>query len=380
MRKVLFAVCMLFCGIVTSVAQDGSYRLEGRLEPTVNGQMVLIADTENGLIELGDITVTDGRFEFSGRMSEMTVVYLMTGKKDAVLATIMLENAPYLITSVSGTLVVEGGGEAQKIWSEFNDLNRYLLESQERLDAQAIANPARLQEFQREFQTILLNVEAEELALLKKYNHSIVAAWMVASKMEGVDEAKLTERYEVLGEEAQATFYGKRIVDELNKMQKIAVGAVAPDFSAPLADGGVLALHETRAKVKIVNFWASWSKPCRDENVNLLRLYKRYRPKGLEIISVSLDDNKSVWLTAIGEDGSDWKNVSDMRGPNSVIVVNYRVKTLPCIFILDDENRIVAKNLRGNDVVGSIKCCLSLGPLSSRFLGDSLSKKYCHDN
>lgn len=61
------------------------------------------------------------------------MVYLMTGKKDAVLATIMLENAPYLITSVSGTLVVEGGGEAQKIWSEFNDLNRYLLESQERL-------------------------------------------------------------------------------------------------------------------------------------------------------------------------------------------------------------------------------------------------------
>lgn len=350
MRKVLFAVCMLFCGIVTSVAQDGSYRLEGRLDPTVNGQMVLIADTENGLIELGDITVTDGRFEFSGRMSEMTVVYLMTGKKDAVLATIMLENAPYLITSVSGTLVVEGGGEVQKIWTEFNDLNRYLLESQEWLDAQAIANPARLQEFQREFQTILLNVEAGELALLKKYNHSIVAAWMVASKMEGVDEAKLTERYEVLGEEAQATFYGKRIVDELNKMQKIAVGAVAPDFSAPLADGGVLALHETRAKVKIVNFWASWSKPCRDENVNLLRLYKRYRPKGLEIISVSLDDNKSVWLTAIGEDGSDWKNVSDMRGPNSVIVVNYRVKTLPCTFILDDENRIVAKNLRGKEL------------------------------
>ena len=65
----------------------------------------------------------------------------------------------------------------------------------------SIANPARLQEFQREFQTILLNVEAEELALLKKYNHSIVAAWMVASKMEGVDEAKLTERYEVLGVE-----------------------------------------------------------------------------------------------------------------------------------------------------------------------------------
>lgn len=350
MRKVLFTVYILLCCISASIAQEDSYRLEGRLDPAVNGQMVLIADTENGLVELGDITVTGGHFEFSGRMPETTVTYLMTSKKDEVLATIMLENAPYLITSASGTLVVDGGGEAQKIWKEFNDLNNYLLENQKRLDAQAVANPVRVPEFQKEFQIILLKVEADEFALLKKYNNSMVTAWVVASKTEGIDETKLTERYDALGQDAKATFYGKRIADELNKMQQVAVGAVAPDFSAPLADGGVIALHEAKAKVKVVNFWASWSKPCRDENVALLKIYKRYRPKGLEIISVSLDDNKSAWLVAIGEDGSDWKNVSDMKGQSSEIVTNYCVKTLPSTFILDEENRIVAKNLRGKEL------------------------------
>lgn len=82
---------------------------------------------------------------------------------------------------------------------------------------------------------------------------------------------------------AKATFYGKRLADELIKMQNVAVGTIAPDFTAPLADGGVLSLYETPAKVKIVNFWASWSVPCREENVNFLTMYKRYRPKGWEL-------------------------------------------------------------------------------------------------
>lgn len=81
-----------------------------------------------------------------------------------------------------------------------------------------------------------------------------------------------------------------------------------------------------------------------------MKIYKRYRPKGLEIISVSLDDNKSAWLVAIGEDGSDWKNVSDMKGQFSEIVTSYCVKILPSTFILDEENRIVAKNLRGKEL------------------------------
>ena len=351
MKTILFTVCMLLGCVLFTMAQEDSYKIEGNLGNTVNGKLLLVANTDKGMLDIGEATVTNGEFEFTGRMPEVTLVYLMPMKKNALLAALMLENAHYTITMGTNELVVEGGGEAQKIWREFNDLDKSLAQKRQQIQAQVQMNPSQEAGLQREFKKIVDKADAEELALLKKYNNSFVAAYVVASKMAQIlDDAKLKERYEALGEEARATIYGKQVADELVKLEKVTVGAVAPNFSAPLADGGVLSLHETKAKVKVVDFWASWCLPCRQENVNLIKIYKRYRPKGLEIISVSIDDNKQAWLSAIGQDGCDWKNVSDLKGGQSEIAADYCVKGIPCTFILDGENRIVAKNLRGKDL------------------------------
>ena len=351
MKRILFTVCMLLGCVLFTMAQEDSYKIEGKLGNTVNGKLLLVANTDKGMLDIGEATVTNGEFEFTGRMPEVTLVYLMPMKKNALLAALMLENAHYTITMGTNELVVEGGGEAQKIWKEFNDLDKSLAQKRQQIQAQVQMNPSQEAGLQREFKKIVDKADAEELALLKKYNNSFVAAYVVASKMAQIlDDAKLKERYEALGEEARATIYGKQVAGELVKLEKVTVGAVAPNFSAPLADGGVLSLHETKAKVKVVDFWASWCLPCRQENVNLIKIYKRYRPKGLEIISVSIDDNKQAWLSAIGQDGCDWKNVSDLKGGQSEIAADYCVKGIPCTFILDGENRIVAKNLQGKDL------------------------------
>lgn len=351
MKRILFTVCMLLGCVLFTMAQEDSYKIEGKLGNMVNGKLLLVANTDKGMLDIGEATVTNGEFEFTGRMPEVTLVYLMPMKKNALLAALMLENAHYTITMGTNELVVGGGGEAQKIWKEFNDLDKSLAQKRQQIQAQVQMNPSQEAGLQREFKKIVDKADAEELALLKKYNNSFVAAYVVASKMAQIlDDAKLKERYEALGEEAKATIYGKQVAGELVKLEKVTVGAVAPNFSAPLADGGVLSLHETKAKVKVVDFWASWCLPCRQENVNLIKIYKRYRPKGLEIISVSIDDNKQAWLSAIGQDGCDWKNVSDLKGGQSEIAADYCVKGIPCTFILDGENRIVAKNLRGKDL------------------------------
>lgn len=308
-----------------------------------------MADTENGIIELNDAMITNGNFEFTGRMPEATAVYLMSDKKDVLLATFFLENALYTITAGPTGLIVEGGGEAQKVWKEFDVLNNHLIQSQQTLGAQArtATSAAQVQMLQQKLLEVQNTVIEKENKLIARYSGSPVAAYAVAVKIPGMEYEQLSGRYELLGADAKATFYGKRVAAAVEKLAGLAIGAVAPDFTLPLADGGVISLHEAKAKVKVVDFWQAANPTCRQQNLNMLQIYKRFHPRGLEIIAVSLDNNKQTWLKAVGEDGSTWKNVSDLKGPASETVTMYSVTNLPCNFIIDEENRIVAKNLYG---------------------------------
>lgn len=127
------------------------------------------------------------------------------------------------------------------------------------------------------------------------------------------------------------------------------IGKVAPNFTAPTAEGELLSLNDIKGKVTIIDFWASWCKPCRIENPNVVRVYEKYHEKGLEIISVSLDRNgqKDRWLKAIEDDNMNWHHVSNLKFWNEPVARMYSVSSIPATFILDESGKIVAKKLRG---------------------------------
>ncbi len=107
-------------------------------------------------------------------------------------------------------------------------------------------------------------------------------------------------------------------------------------------------MHSIKAKVKVIDFWASWCGPCRGENPNVVAMYKKYHPKGLEILSVSLDNNKEAWLQAIKDDKLTWNHVSDLKGWDCEAAKLYAVNGIPHLVVLDANNVIVAKDLRGD--------------------------------
>jgi peroxiredoxin len=141
--------------------------------------------------------------------------------------------------------------------------------------------------------------------------------------------------------------YTKALATKLGALRNVTVGNAAPDISLPNPEGKSVSLSSLRGKYVLIDFWASWCGPCRQENPNVVRMYQKYKDKGFEIFGVSLDESREKWLKAIAMDKLTWPHVSDLKGWSSAAAQLYNVQAIPQTLLLDKEGRIIAKNLRG---------------------------------
>ena len=143
--------------------------------------------------------------------------------------------------------------------------------------------------------------------------------------------------------------YVKHLSDRLKSV--LLPGMEAPEISMKDTEGNIRRLSDLRGKVVMIDFWASWCGPCRRENPNVVKLYKKYHNMGFEIYSVSLDKEKSAWLKAIKDDGLVWPNhVSDLNGWTSSGGKTYGIMSVPSTVLVDKDGKIIARNLRGSEL------------------------------
>jgi len=145
--------------------------------------------------------------------------------------------------------------------------------------------------------------------------------------------------------------------EERKKLEKLsAIGSIAPELNFPSPDGEVITLESLRGKYVLIDFWASWCRPCRAENPNVVKLYNEYKDKGFTVYSVSLDRDKNRWTGAIQQDKLAWPNhVSDLKQWQSEAVKTYGFKGIPFTVLIDKEGKIIDKNLRGAALENKIK-------------------------
>lgn len=192
---------------------------------------------------------------------------------------------------------------------------------------------------------LLRNMTAEFLSS----NDNLITAYTmysnIAMREMGLNESRSI--YENMGEEAKRSQYGRLIKERIERLEDTAKNAPAPDFTLADPDGNEVTMSKVPGKIKIIDFWASWCGPCRMNNPSLRKLYEEFHDKGLEIIGVSLDNKPDKWKGAIEKDGLKWINISSLKGWQCEVARKYNVKGIPALFVLDENNRIIASELRG---------------------------------
>lgn len=193
-------------------------------------------------------------------------------------------------------------------------------------------------------------------ALLEANPGQLMSAFLVTYFEQAFDQ--YASLYKTVRDAQDARWKGHDFVRHLDSRLRSVLlpGMDAPDIELPDPEGKTRRLSDLRGKVVLIDFWASWCRPCRAENPNVVRLYGEYHPKGLEIFSVSLDNNRDAWLNAIKSDGLSWPNhVSDLRGWSSAGGRLYGISSIPATVLVDREGKIVARNLRGKDLENKLK-------------------------
>lgn len=156
----------------------------------------------------------------------------------------------------------------------------------------------------------------------------------------------LQAAYDNMNKAVPSSKYTSAIKSQIDQVGPLDIGGLAPDIALNSPDGKVVKLSSLRGKVVLIDFWASWCRPCRMENPNVKRVYDLYKDKGFEIYGVSLDKEKSRWVSAIEADGLSWLHVSDLKGWQNAAAQRYMVNSIPFTVLLDKNGRIIAKGLR----------------------------------
>jgi len=188
----------------------------------------------------------------------------------------------------------------------------------------------------------------------KTNNATVVAPYLVMRnswQFELPDLEKIVSGLDTLINVSQYTQLLKKRIDILRGVE---IGRTAPDLTMNDPTGKPLTLSSLRGKILLVDFWASWCGPCRVENPNVVKAYQQYNKKGFDILGCSFDKNREKWLKAIEDDKLTWHHVSDLQGWANAAGKLYGINSIPANVLLDKDQKIIARNLRGDDLINKL--------------------------
>ena len=350
MKAIFTFTLIAIIGCLTCRAQ-GKYQISGRVGGIADGSEILLVRDDGAKPDtIATAVLKNGTLFLSGELDAPAAGGYLASADGVLHVPLIIEPANIMLNvSMQGALLQ--GGKQQELFARYNQIGQAFAAMQAQLQAEAQQPGADLDALQAQIDRAYQESLSRTDELIRANADDYATAYVIALGALNETEESLQQKYDLLGEAAKASAPGKRIAAVLEQFAKLAVGKEAPDFTATMPNGDTFSLHALPAKYKLLVFWASDDAASREMNPSLIQLYQRFRPRGLEIVSISLDDDLMVWRNAIQSDGiSIWTNGSDLKGRTSGIAALYMANAVPYTVLIGEENKIVAKGLLGDDL------------------------------
>lgn len=186
--------------------------------------------------------------------------------------------------------------------------------------------------------------------IAENLNSPVAQYLYIAEKMSAASAEELSAQIQLFDSTLAHNSLANRMRARVDVLNTTAIGAVAPVFSLADTSGNLITSSSVYGKVTLIDFWASWCGPCRRENPNVVAAYTKYHEKGFEILGVSLDKDANRWKKAIKDDALTWNHVSDLKGWETEAGALYGVNAIPFSVLVDANGKIIAKDLRGEEL------------------------------